>query len=164
MHCCIGEYTQLCLRFAKRLICDSFWDTDHSQGINSEDYFLAKKYAHSNAIPARTYVPPVEHLDPTDVWAHLDKQKVPTPFISVSDSLVWSLNKILKKKEWKKPKLSIIDGQALPERAVFYALPFYKQFLVRRSMTDGHGRGISAHEYLVWRDMYVHLQTVWHVL
>lgn len=79
-----------------------------------------------------------------------------TPFVSVSDSLVWSLSKLLKlirTGKWKDPKLSIINSSKLSGASVFHAAGFYRQLKRLRSFTNGAHRGVSSHEYLIWRDM-----------
>ena len=79
-----------------------------------------------------------------------------TPFVSVSDSLPWSLSKVLKlvkSGQWKDARLSIIDATVLPAQAVFHAAGFYRQLKKIRSFTNGAHRGVSSHEFLIWRDM-----------
>lgn len=126
-----------------------FWDAGHSRARMQDDGIVAEKYASSNCIPPSP--PPVEYLDCNDVLVHLDResqtergighaltdllaeQKKETPFVSVSDSLVWSLSKVLKKvkgisiakgETWLDAQVSVIDAHALQANAVFHALPF----------------------------------------
>lgn len=113
------------------------------------------------------------HLDPTDLFNHLNgrskastssrgsadlraEEKESTPFVSVSDSLVWSLNKFLKLVKsgaWKAAKLSVIDSSQLVPGSVFYAAGFYRQLKRIRSFTKNAQRGVSSHEFLIWRDV-----------
>lgn len=153
-----------------------FWDPEHSQGQNSAQGFVAKRYVRSNAVPVRAYVPPAKHLDPTDLWNHLNSipplvtkvlcvmrytdqcavEKESTPFVSVSDSLPWILHKLsteLRSGKWQHAKLSAIDSKRLSPATVFHAAGFYRQLKKIRSFTQMAQRGVSNHEYLIWRDM-----------
>lgn len=136
---------------------------------------MAKRYVYSNAVPSLAFVPPARYLDPTDLWHHLNgecsftrlngeaaltsahpESHESTPFVSVSDSLTWSLSKVLKlvkSGEWKSAHLSVVDSTKLPAKTVFHAAGFYRQLKKIRPFTNGAHRGVSSHEYLIWRDM-----------
>lgn len=79
-----------------------------------------------------------------------------TPFVSVTDSFVWCMSKVLKKvKEgrWNNAQVSVIDAHALDANAVFHALPFYNQLMAMWALQSKTCRGVSSYEFLVWKQV-----------
>ncbi|KAK3705062.1 hypothetical protein LTR37_013429 [Vermiconidia calcicola] len=100
-----------------------FWSST-SQGLNSEQGFVAARYRDSNIWPSQ---PPRScQLDEADLVHHINGYKHPSPFVSVSNFLPWSLRNALKEVDKGSPpiRITVLSASALDPARVFYAAPF----------------------------------------
>lgn len=128
-----------------------YWD-DQSRGINSASGFKSGRTAFARAPPRPA--PLCRDLEWTDVLEHLNPNRrlenpLPSPFISTSNRLIWTIQQSLRKLG-PTGHISIIDSSALNPRSVYYTPPFHEQ-LHRHIVFDNgaqYWKGLSEH--LVW--------------
>ncbi|KAF2172438.1 hypothetical protein M409DRAFT_17671 [Zasmidium cellare ATCC 36951] len=130
-----------------------YWEEDPMCDRDSSEGFWSRKYHKSDVLD---YVPPGSNSVMNDIFKHLNKKPVDSPFISTSSSLLWIISeKLLKglKDGNTSGRLTIIDATALKKETVFYVNPFHRAIKKTYAFTDGAWRYAGTNEYLVWRDI-----------
>ncbi|KAM0716584.1 hypothetical protein Q7P37_008029 [Cladosporium fusiforme] len=128
-----------------------FWH-DRSHGNNSEDGFVSGRFAKALVEPRPP--PTCSQLEWNDVAQHLnnagmDQTGSPSPFISTSNLLVWTIRTAMKR-AGPSTRISVIDTSKLDPRAIFHVAPFYKELKKKRPFYRGGFQYSGNHEHLVW--------------
>ncbi|EME38892.1 hypothetical protein DOTSEDRAFT_75563 [Dothistroma septosporum NZE10] len=134
-------------------LCYRYWPAEPGQLRNRETGFLARRFA--RCVPMYQPPPRAGEVCWTDIWDHINRNEVPTPFISVSTALWWILRLALKDAQngISNGMISVIDTTRLDRCAIFYAPPYHAQTKKKFVYRDGAQRYPGTHEHLVWREI-----------
>ncbi|KAM0716927.1 hypothetical protein Q7P37_006779 [Cladosporium fusiforme] len=131
-----------------------YWDNG-SRGSNSHIGFKSGRTALARAPPRRA--PLCKDLEWTDVLEHLNpnsslESPQPSPFISTSSRLLWTIQQGLRKLGTA-GHISVIDPSFLDARAVYYVPPFHKQLHRHFAFDRGAQYWTGLSEHLVWNEV-----------
>lgn len=132
-----------------------FWDAQ-SFGTNSPNGFEAARFQWTNSRPP----PPTSiELRIEDVENHVADYPIASPFVSVSNNLLWVLRKALKETSKRKgdSKITLIDADVITASQhitrVFHLPPYFAELRKHKVFNDGKWRYGGIHEYMVWREI-----------
>ncbi|KAF7187434.1 hypothetical protein HII31_11323 [Pseudocercospora fuligena] len=135
-----------------------YWAEDGSSGLNSENGFTARKYA--NRVNFNQPPPLCTSLDWSDLFYHIDRigiqKEFESPFISVSNSLIWIIRLALKEIDDKpgcKGRISVIDARGLARGSLYYVPPYHREMKKSFEFTAGSWRYAGTHEFIVWKEI-----------
>ncbi|KAK4609673.1 hypothetical protein CLAFUR0_14550 [Fulvia fulva] len=134
-------------------LCYRDWPAEPNQLRNRETGFLARKFA--RCVPMYQPPPQAENVDWVDIWDHINRNEIPTPFVSVSTAFWWIIRLALKdvKQGIRNGMISIIDTTRMDRLSIFHAPPYHAQTKKKYVYRDGAQRYPGTHEYLVWREI-----------
>lgn len=126
------------------------WREDPSQR-DSHNGFWSRRHHRKNAISSAP--PRSSSIDATDIFDHMDRTHVDTPFISTSNRLIWMVQQMVTaiKTHSRQWHVSVIDVSALDQRGVFWARPFHDEVRLSKPFTKGAGNYRGTFEFLIWQ-------------
>ncbi|EME87268.1 uncharacterized protein MYCFIDRAFT_75134 [Pseudocercospora fijiensis CIRAD86] len=135
-----------------------YWAKDRSSGINSENGFVARKYANRVIFPQPP--PSCTSLDWTELFYHIDRigiqEKFESPYISVSNSMIWTIRLALREIEDNpgcQGRISVIDASSLARGSLYYVPPYHREMKKSFEFTAGSWRYAGTHEFIVWKEI-----------
>lgn len=132
-------------------ILSRYWD-DNSHGMNSAQGFKSGRTVIARA-PLRP-APLCKDLERVDVLEHLNPNRhlehpIPSPFISTSNRLIWTIQQALRKLG-PTGHISIIDASVLDPLSVYYTPPFHEELYRHFVFDNGAQYYKGLNEHLVW--------------
>lgn len=130
------------------------WD-DQSRGMNSAHGF---KSGRTEFARAPTRPPPLcKDVEWTDFAEHVNPNRhlehpIPSPFISTSSRLIWTIQQALRKLG-PSGHISIIDASVLDPLSVYYLPPFHEQLHRHIVFDKGAQYYKGLNEHLVWNSI-----------
>ncbi|KAK3617377.1 hypothetical protein LTR56_025321 [Elasticomyces elasticus] len=128
-----------------------YWN-DKSFGSNSENGFIAGRFEENNVVG-----PPPKSTDLRweDLEIHIGDKKRHSPYISVSNCLLWLLRKALKETNAgaRGGKIALISVDALDRNVIYHLPPFHRQLTKRFPFLSGKWRYVGTQEFIVWHEI-----------
>ncbi|KAK4990131.1 hypothetical protein LTR50_002761 [Elasticomyces elasticus] len=128
-----------------------FYD-EKSQGTNSPTGFRAGAFANMKGTLPRPLSITEPYLTSPCAENHLNKNESPSPFISVTNSLVWIIRQMRQSPGQKtNPRFAVIDAAIVAEDDGIYHVPlFHKGLCFQKVFDKGAWRCYGTHDWLVW--------------
>lgn len=133
-----------------------YWIEDPNDLRNSRAGIVSRKYSRAR-VNFNQPTPLCNKLDWEEVFYHIDRSGKgidwPSPFISTSNNLLWTVQKALKQLEHYPDtlRISLIDTHVLERKSIFHVLPYHRNLLAKAQFTSGSWRYAGTHEFLVHR-------------
>ncbi|KAK5009488.1 hypothetical protein LTR28_000804 [Elasticomyces elasticus] len=128
-----------------------FYD-ENSHGFNSPTGFRAGAFANMKGTLPRPLSITEPYLTSPCAENHLNVNDSPSPFISVTNSLVWIIRQMRKSRgQETNPRFAVIDAAIVAEDDGIYHVPlFHKGLCFQKVFDNGAWRCHGTHDWLVW--------------